>query len=156
MRIFISYSLGQTDQHVAGLLAQQAQAKGFQVDSTPHARQWDTTPTQTINQSLLAADVVIAIVSKDSPHIATAQHELNAAVNLKRPVIALVERGTAAFFPIPGLPYVEFDRYDLGPALANIGQNLEAHKNKQNLGSWIVVGGLAVLALYLLGSEDKT
>ena len=155
MRIFIAYSLGQTDQHVASLLAQQAQAKGFEVDSTPHAKPWDSVPTQNINQSLLAADVVIAIVSKDSPNIATARHELNAAVNLKRPVIALVERGTAAFIPIPGLPYVEFDRYDPGPALASIGQNLETHRSKQNLGGWIVVGGLAVLALYLLSNEDK-
>jgi hypothetical protein len=155
MRVFISYSLGLVDQHIASLLGQQAQTKGLIVDSTRHGTPWSVAPKQDLNQALLAADVVIAIVSSGSPYVATAQHELQTAVSLNRPVIALVETGTASFIPIPNLPCVEFDRYDPGPALTKIGQILEDHKNKQNLGGWIVAGGLALLAVYLLSGEEQ-
>lgn len=150
MRVFISYSLSQVDRHIANLLAQQAQARGFLVDFTEHRPFLASVPSQQVS----VADVVIAIVSKDSQDVATVRSEVQMAVNSYRPVIALVESGSQ-FLHTPGLTLVEFDRYNPGHALTTIDQALEAHRNKQNLGSWIVAGGLAVLALYLLSSERE-
>jgi hypothetical protein len=156
MRIFISYSLGQMDQHIAYLLGQQVQAKGFTVDSTRHGTPWSVILTPVISQAVMAADVVIAIVSKDSQYTSYVQHEVQTAVNLKKPLIALIEKGAASLIRVPGLRYIEFDRHDPGPALANINYTLEGQRNQQNLANWLVAGGLAILALYLLSSEEKS
>jgi hypothetical protein len=97
----------------------------------------------------------VAIVSNDSSFVTNILLELQTAVSLGKPVIALIEQGTRAFVPMANLTYVEFSRYDPGPALNHIGRILEDHKNKQNVGNWIVAGGLALLALYLLSGEEK-
>jgi GTPase Era involved in 16S rRNA processing len=155
MRVFISYSLSQTDQHIASLLSQQARSRGVTVDSTGHWVPWDAASTQIINQAIMAADVVIAIVSRDSQYTLNVQHELQTAMKLNKPSLVLVEKGDASLIQIPGLRYVEFDRHDPGPAIASINYTLESQKNQQNLTSWLVGGGLVLLALYLLSSEDK-
>src|SRR5437588_4804665 len=126
MRVFISYSLGRTDQHIASLSSQQAQAKGVTVDSTRHRVPWDAPSAQIISQSIKAADVVIAIVSRDSQYTLNVQHELQSAVNLNKPVLALIEKGATSFIQMPGLRYVEFDRHDPGPAIASINYTLES------------------------------
>jgi len=155
MRVFISYSLGQTDQHIASLLSQQAQSRGVTVDSTRHWAPWDAASAQIINQAVMAADVVIAIVSRDSQYTLNVQHEVQTAMSLKKPLLALIEKGAASLIRVPGLRCVEFDRHDPGAAIASINNTLESQKNQQNLTSWLVGGGLALLALYLLSSEDK-
>ena len=151
MRVFISYSLGLIDQHVARLIAQQAQTRGIEVDSTRYGSHW----SETVSAAVQAADFVVAIISGDSHQASIVQSEVKAAVTLGKPVIALVERGSAALSPGVGLRYVEFDRHDPGPALSNIGQILEEHRNKTNLQGWLVAGGLAILALYLFSGDDK-
>jgi hypothetical protein len=155
MRVFISYSLSEMDSHIATLLARQAQTQGLIVDSSQYARDWTTPLDQSLTQALSTADVVVGIVSNDSSFVSNTLRELQTAVSQGKPVIALVEQGTSAFIPTAGLTYVEFNRYDPGPALNSIGRILEDHRNKQNAGNWIVAGGLALLALYLLSGEEK-
>jgi len=154
MKVFISHSLAPTDLQVAILLTRQAEAKGILVESSQHqAPAFES--IQVTQQSILQCNFVIAIVSLDSPYASNVQQDLVAAAKLGKPVLALVERGVPAFHVLPGVQYVEFVRQDLGPALANLSSILEKRKNQENLGNWIVGGGLALLALYLISKAES-
>ena len=75
--------------------------------------------------------------------------------SLGKPTLALVEAGVRSLHKIPGVQYVEFTRRDLGPALAHISSILEARKSQENIGKWVVGGGLALLALYLISKTES-
>jgi predicted DNA-binding transcriptional regulator len=151
MKIYLSYSLTVTDLHIAGLLTRQAQAKGILVETlqqmAPGAN-W----TAMIANSIASSDVVIAIVSRESLNIANVQRELGLAKDYRKPVLALIEKGLLTQINISDIQYVEFDRRDLSPALSRISAILEEKKN-QKTANWLVAGGLALLALYLIGQE---
>jgi hypothetical protein len=151
MKIFISHSLGYTDAHLAVLLSQQAQAKGFTVESSQSAIPWAPGISEAARRSISSSDLVVAIVSADSQLAQTVYTELNAALSAGKPVLALVEHGVQ-MPPIPGTNYVYFDRYNLRPTLAQINGILEEHQGK-NLKAWAIAGGLALLALYLMSQE---
>jgi hypothetical protein len=154
MKIYISYSLAPTDLYIASLLTRQAQAKGVTVETArPIApgSNWAAIAAHPIAGS----DVVIAIVSRDSHNILNVERELRIALSYAKPVLALVEHGLHAQINVPNVQYVEFDRRDLSPALARISAVLEGRKNQENAGQWLVAGGLALLALYLIGQESK-
>jgi TIR domain len=153
MKLFISHSLAPTDLQVAALLNRQAQAKGISVDSSQH-HAVGATLVQVIQNAIFYSDFVIAIVSLDSPYTSNVQQELSAAASLGKPSLALVERGVRSLQPIIGIQYVEFERLNLGPALARISAILEGRKNQENLGKWIIGGGLALLALYLISKSE--
>ena len=151
MKIYISYSLGLTDLHIASRLAREAQAKGITVltsqqPSTPTT--WSVTPTHPI----LAADAVIVIATRDSRNITNVSQDLQAAVNYRKPVLALVEKGILGQSS-DAIQYIVFDRRNMGEALTQINTFLESRKNQQNMNQWLVAGGLALLALYLFGDK---
>src|SRR2546421_8054701 len=92
MKIYISYSLGLTDLHIASRLAREAEAKGITVltsyqPTTP--ANWSIAPSHPI----LAADAVIAIATRDSRNITNFSNDLQTAVSYRKPVLALVEKG---------------------------------------------------------------
>lgn len=153
MKLFISHSLAPTDLQVALLLNRQAQAKGIIVESSQHQAP-GVNFAQVVQHAIFYSDFVIAIVSLDSPYTSNVQQELSIAASLGKPSLALVERGVRSLQPIHGVQYVEFERRDLGPALAHISAILEGRKNQENLGKWIVGGGLALLALYLISKSE--
>ena len=151
MKIYLSYSLTATDLHIAGLLTRQAQAKGIVVETLQQmapGASW----TAMIANSIASSDVVIAVVSQDSLNIANVQRELEFAKAYRKPVLALIEKGLLTQINVSDIQYVEFDRRDLSPALSRISVILEEKKN-QKTANWLVAGGLALLALYLIGQE---
>lgn len=154
MKIYVSYSLAPTELHIASLLARHAQAKGIAVET---ARQiapgsnWAAIAAHPIANS----DVVIAIVSRDSRNISNVERELGVALSYGKPVLALVEQGLHVRINVPGVQYVTFDRRYLSPALAHISAILEGRKSQDNAGKWLVAGGLALIALYLIGQESE-
>lgn len=155
MKLYISHSLAPTDTQVAVLLSRQAQAKGISVESSQHQTPLAVNMAVIIQHAITRCDFVIAIVSLDSQYASNVQHELGIASALKKPTLALVERGVRALQPIAGVQYVEFVRSDLGPALAHISNILEGRKNQESLKQWVVGGGLALLALYLISKSDE-
>lgn len=154
MKIYVSYSLAPTELHIASLLARQAQAKGIVVESgqqiTPGSN-W----AAIVAHPIASSDMVIAIVSRDSKHISNVERELGVALSYAKPVLALIEQGLHLRINVPGVQYVTFDRRDLSPALAHIGAILEGRKSQENAGKWLVAGGLALIALYLIGQESQ-
>lgn len=153
MRLFISHSLTATDLHVAVLLSRQAQAKGIVVETSQHqAPVSESTPI--VQHAIFYSDFVISIVSLDSEYTTSVQLELGAAASLGKPTLALVESGVRSLRAIPGVQYVEFTRRDPRPALAHISSILEARKSQENIGKWVVGGGLALLALYLISKSE--
>lgn len=153
MRIFLSYSLSPTDMYIAALLSKQAQAKGIVVETAQQITPGSNWATVIANQ-LINSSIVIAIVSRDSQNIANVERELQLAKNYGKPVLALIEKGAYSQINVAGVHCVEFDRRNLGPALSNISVILEAHKNQATVKNWLVVGGLALLALYMFGKEE--
>lgn len=154
MRLFISHSLAPTDLHVGVLLSRQAQAKGILVETSQHQAPV-TASTPVMQNAIFYSDFVISIVSLDSEYATSVQLELGAAASLGKPTLALVESGVRSIHKIPGVQYVEFTRRDPGPALAHISSILEARKSQENIGKWVVGGGLALLALYLINKTDS-
>jgi len=153
MRLFISHSLAPTDLNVAVLLSRQAQAKGIVVETSQHqAPVTESTPV--MQHAMFYSDFVIAIVSLDSEYTASVQLELGAAASLGKPALALIEKGVRSFHTISGVQYVEFTRRDMAPALAHISSILEGRKNQENVAKWVVGGGLALLALYLISKTE--
>jgi len=156
MKLFLSYSLSPTDYQVASLLARQAQNKGIIVESSQHQPFVAVNSLEVTRQAISTSDFVIAIVSLDSQFAIHVQQELKVAASLNRPCLALVERGGYPIQQIPGVQYVEFSRYDIGPALAHISDILEMKKNQGILNKWVLGGALALFALYLISrSGDK-
>lgn len=152
MKIYISYSLGHTDLYIATVLAREAQAKGITVENSQEAApgiEWATM----ISHRIVSSDVIVAIVSRDSVNSANVQRELEFAKAYGRPVLALVEKGLYPAIDVVGIQCVEFDRRDLSPALSQINWILERQKNDKTLKTWLVAGGIALLALYLIGQE---
>jgi len=151
MKIYISYSLGLTDLYVASRLAREAEAKGITVLTSQQPTMpstWSVGPTHPI----LAADAVIAIATRDSRNFENFSHDLQTAVGYRKPVLALVEKGILGQSS-DAIQYIEFDRQNMGQALAQINTFLESRKNQQNTNQWLVAGGLALLALYLFGQK---
>jgi hypothetical protein len=72
---------------------------------------------------------------------------------MKKPALALIEKGVYGHINVEGIHSVIFDRQNLSPALSHISQILEGQKNQETVKNWLVVGGLALLALYLFGKE---
>jgi nucleoside 2-deoxyribosyltransferase len=155
MKLYISHSLTPTDTQVAVLLSRQAQAKGISVESSRHQTILPASTAVVVRQAITGCDFVIAIVSLDSQYASDVQRELGTAAALKKPTLALVERGVRLLRPIAGVQYVEFVRSDLGPALTHISNILEGRKNQESLTQWVVGGGLALLALYLLSKSEE-
>lgn len=155
MKLFISHSLAQTDAYIAALLVRQAQSKGITVFTT----QQSTSLGQSLNditlQAIQTSDIVVAIISRDSYYSANVQYELEFAASLNIPVLALVEHGALVQPQIAGLQYVEFTRHNLPPALTQIERILEAKKSQSDTGNWLVAGGLALLALYLISKSES-
>jgi hypothetical protein len=151
MKVFISHSLGYADAHVAVLLSQQAQAKGFIVETSQPSIPWAAGMSETARRSINSSDLVVAIVSVDSQLAQSVYSELNAALSVGKPVLAIIEHGVQ-LPAIQGLHYVNFDRNNLRPALAQISSILEEHQGK-NIKAWVLAGGLALLALYLISQE---
>ena len=151
MKVFTSHSLGYTDAHVAVLLGQQAQARGFTVESSQSSIPWAPGISEAARRSISSSDLVVAIVSADSQLAQSVYTELNAALSVGKPVLALVEHGVQ-MSAIPGINYVYFDRYNLRPALAHISSILGEHQGK-NIRTWVIAGGLALLAVYLISQE---
>src|SRR5260221_11913627 len=154
MKLFVSHSLAATDLQVAILLNRQAQSKGITVESSQHHAA-SIELAQFNHQAILRCDFVIAIISLDSPYTSNVQQELEAAARLGKPSLALIEQGVPLFQTLQGIQYVEFVRHDLAPSLAHISSILEGKKNQENLGNWIVGGGLALLALYLMSKVES-
>lgn len=153
MRIFLSYSLAPTDMYIASLLSKQAQAKGIVVETAQQIAPGSNWAAVIANQ-IINSSMVIAIVSQDSRNIANVERELQLAKTYGKPVLALIEKGIYPQVNIAGIHCVEFDRRDLGPALSSISLILEGHKNQATVKNWLVVGGLALLALYMFGKEE--
>jgi hypothetical protein len=152
MKIYITYSLGLTDLHIASRLARQAQAKGIIVETSQQPAtpvNWATAIAHPISNT----NVVIAIATRDSQNILNVERDLQIAIKHGKPVLALIEKGLYPQAKIPGIQYIEFDRSSMGLALAQINALLESHKNQQNVNQWLVAGGIALLALYLFGQE---
>lgn len=154
MKLFISHSLAPTDVQVALLLKRQAQAKGIEVESSQHSVPVSADLAGVISHAIARCGFVIAIVSRDSRHTAHVQYELSVAAALGKPTLALIEQGAPQIQHVGGIQFVEFTRHDLAPALTHISNILEGRKNQETLGKWLVGGGLALLALYLI-SENK-
>jgi hypothetical protein len=151
MKIYLSYSLSSTDLYIAGLLTHQAQSKGISVEtSQQHANSadWGTL----ITHPIISSQAVVAIVSRDSQNTVSVQQELAFARMHVKPVLALVESGSYFQTSTSGIQFVEFDRRNLNPALTRISLILEGQKNQQTA-TWLVAGGLALLALYLIAQE---
>jgi hypothetical protein len=106
-----------------------------------------------IAHPLVSSDMVIAIVSRDSRNIANVQRELEFVRTIGKPTLALIEKGVYDQINAGGIHSVIFDRHNLSPALSHISQILEGHQNQETVKNWLVVGGLALLALYLFGKE---
>ena|SRR6266446_5072685 len=153
MRLFISHSLTPTDLTVAVLLSRQAQAKGISVETSQHQAPINES-TPVMQHAIFYSDFVISIVSLESEYVTSVQLELGAAASLGKPTLALIETGVRSLPSIPGIQYVEFTRRDPGPALAHISSILEARKSQENIGKWVVGGGLALLALYLISKTE--
>jgi len=154
MKIYLSYSLAPTDMHIASLLSRQAEARGIVVETTQQiipSANWSAM----ITQRIMSSSMVIAIISRDSRNIASVERELGFARMYGKPVLALIEKGVYAPINVADIQWVMFDRRDLSPALSNISMILERHKNQEPDKSWLVVGGLALLALYLFGQEKS-
>jgi hypothetical protein len=154
MKIYVSYSLAPTELYIASLLARHAQAKGIAVETAQQiapGSNWAAIAAHPIASS----DVVIAIVSRDSRNISNVERELGVALSYAKPVLALVEQGLQVQINVPGVQYVTFDRRDLSPALAHISAILEGRKSQDNSGKWLVAGGLALIALYLMSQESQ-
>lgn len=155
MKLFISHSLAPTDVQVAVLLKNQAQAKGISVESPQHSVSAPANVFDVINHAIAQCDFVIAVISRDSRYTRNVQYELGVAAALKKPSLALIERGSAPLQPVAGIQYVEFMRHDLSPALTHISSILEGRKNQDTATKWLIGGGLALLALYLLGESKE-
>ena len=154
MKLFISHSLTPTDLQVATLLGRTARAKGFVVESSQHQALAAAGFAQVIRQAIYHSDFVIAIVSLDSSYAANVQQELAIAASLAKPSLALVEQGVHMLTPIAGVQYVEFVRHDLRPALTHLSNILEGRKNQETVSKWLIGGGLALLALYLISKIE--
>jgi hypothetical protein len=154
MKIYLSYSLAPTDMHIASLLSRQAEARGIVVETAQQivlGSIWSAI----ITQQIMSSSMVIAIISRDSQNVANVERELGLARMYGRPVLALIERGIYAPANLADIQWVTFDRQDLSPALSDISMILERHKNQESDKSWLVVGGLALLALYLFSQEKS-
>src|SRR5688572_3836769 len=130
MKIYLSYSLGLTDLHIASRLAREAEAKGISVLTSYQPAvplTWSLSPTHPI----FAVDAVIAIATKDSSNFANFSNDLQTAVSYRKPVLALVEKGILGQSS-DAIQYIEFDRRNMGEALAQINTFLERRKNEQN------------------------
>jgi nitrous oxidase accessory protein NosD len=154
MKIFISYSLGNTDLYIASLLINEAQAKGITVATSQQQLTAPTSWTPMTIHPISLSDVVIAIATKDSQNVSSVERELQMAVSHGKPVLALIEKGLYLRINAPEIQIIDFDRHDLGAALSQVNAILESRKNQQNVNPWLVAGGLALLALYLFGRED--
>lgn len=155
MKIFISYSLGNTDLYIASLLINEARAKGITVATSQQQLTAPTSWTPMAAHPVAVSDVVIAIATKDSQNVSWVERELQMAVSYGKPVLALIEKGLYLRVNVPGVQIIDFDRHDLGAALIQVNAILESRKNQQNVSPWLVAGGLALLALYLFGREEK-
>lgn len=155
MKLFISHSLASTDQYVASLLTQQARSRGLIVSTSHHTASSLNVAESTL-QSIKHSDMVIAIVSRDSQYTPNVQIELGFAVAANRPVLALIEQGTSPISQVARVRYVYFNRYNLSPAMAEISRILEEHKSKEDTNKWLIAGGLALLALYLVGENEQS
>lgn len=141
--------------HIASLLSRQAQAKGIIVGTAQQivpGSNWSAMMTQQI----MSSSMVIAIISRDSQNAANVGREIGFAKMYGKPVLALIEKGVYAPVNLADIQWVTFDRQDLSPALSSISTILERHKNQESNKSWLVVGGLALLALYLFSQESST
>lgn len=154
IKIFLSYSLAPTDMYIAGLLSRQAEAKGIVVETAQRVAAGSNWAALVSNQ-IISSSIIIAIVSRDSRNVVNVERELRLANTYGKPVLALIEKGAYSPVSVAGINCVEFDRRDLSPALSSISLILEGQKNQETVNNWLVVGGLALLALYLFGKEEE-
>jgi hypothetical protein len=154
MKLFISHSLSQTDSYIAAILVRQAQAKGITAYTTQQSASLGQSLNDLTLQAIQTSDIVVAIISRDSYESVNVQYELEFAASLNRPVLALVEHGALVQPEIAGLQYVEFTRHNLQPALSEIERILETKKSQSDTSNWLVAGGLALLALYLISKSE--
>lgn len=154
MKIFISHSLGSTDLYIASRLIHEAQAKGITVTTSQQQLAAPTSWTPANVHPIIGSDVVVAIATRDSRDISSVLGELQTAITYRRTTLALVEKGRYVHISAPTVQLIEFDRRNLSDALNQVNAILESRKNEQNANQWLVAGGLALLALYLIGKEE--
>ena len=162
MKVFLSYAVGPWDAPIAARLRAVAAAYDISIllpDRTALTANGLSVDTQTkIRQS----DAVIALITStaQAPFVSLVNSELQAAAQVNKPVIALIEQGV----PIQGLPkdrIVYFNRFDptaheqyLINVLGQIRSQQQWKKDLTALG-WIAGIALGLVALSQLVSDEK-
>ncbi len=178
MRVFLSYSINDSDLYVIPRLSQYLRANGHLVKSSVSLSPVDPDSSQAlINSNIKNSNLFIGIITKWGNQHQKVRREFAAAGLLNTPRILLVERGVEADLKDPNV--ISFNRDHTDFTMNAIHQKIEdanrkltqyvpdfpvpeyskpiTHNAKQqqnNAWAWVLGGAALLLALSVLSSDD--
>jgi len=153
--VFISHSA--RDRGLVISLAHLLAEFGVQV----HVAEWYLTPGEPVARKVLGlierADCVVALLTRDGTRSNWVHQEIGFALQKKRMVVPVVEKGTKAesLGALQGLEYIEYDPHQPDSALSKLANHVNVSKlDKEQKGkTLLVLAGLIAFLLLLSGSE---
>ena len=149
---FISYSLATQDRYILNLLATKLNEIGFQLASTslPGGIQVSTyTLSEIQNASFVMGLITLTGQSYQQGVVA---QEINAARQMNKPVVLLIEEGVNPSGVLQDFPNtVFFNRQNIPAAIEQVKTRITGTDNSA---AWLL-GGIAALALLAYLSSDK-
>ena len=152
-RIFISYSLNQVQVGQLAAVAELLESQGHEVFVPDRAWPHDRMPKR-IRDWLMRANFVLVIATDQSSYINWVNKEIEYAVMLKRPLIAVSDSGTVQSWALnSGLPFVYMaeNPYETITNLSNEISKIQA--SQLQLKDLLIPAGLLLAIFFLLSSR---
>lgn len=154
MRAFLSYSLNDSQQYILTILARKLNESGFYVNTT-HS-------VYSVDYEIKKSNLFIGILTKNSTSNNNVIHEWNFAISNRVPSILLVEDNIPINKGLSHPNIIYFNRINPNSAIQKVQNRIKKYnppivtqkENSENALAW-VLGGVAVIALIKLLSEDK-
>lgn len=151
MKAFLSYSLNDSQQYILTILARKLNEGGFYVNtpSTVYA----------IDNEIIRSNLFIGILSSTGDSNENVINEWNFSIENKIPSILLVEDNIPMNHRLSHPNIIYFNRFASNNAVKIVQDRIKQFnstvaQNNENALAW-VLGGVAVIALIKLLSEDK-
>ena len=156
MKVFLSYSLNDTELYVLTLLARRFRESGYTTTSSYNLNS-DAINDDTYVQ-LTGSSFFLGIMSNNGNHWQRVTDEWALAINFKIPSLLLVEEGVSLYPEYNNHPNIaRFNRNNPQMAIDRVNQKIIESQNihqSDNSLAWLI-GGFAVLgAIALLTKDD--
>ncbi len=154
MRAFLSYSLNDTQQYILTILARKLNEYGFYVNTT-HS-------VYSVEYELKRSNLFIGILTSNGDSNEKVIQEWDFSIANKVPSILLIEDNIQVSTRLTHPNIIYFNRFDPQNAIQVAQERIKRFspplvaqkENNENALAW-VLGGVAVIALIKLLSEDK-